>query len=73
MQRLRRGTIQPLRIIDQADQWALLGHLGQQAQHGQADQKAIRHVAGGQAERAPERVALRTGNRSRRSSIGAHN
>jgi len=41
-QRLRRGTIQPLRIIDQANQRAVLGHLGQQAQDGQADQKGVR-------------------------------
>ena len=59
-QRLRRGTIQPLRIIDQADQRAFLGHLGQQAQDGQADEKAIGRVPGGQAERGAQRIALRT-------------
>ena len=36
---LGRGVIQPLRVIDQADQGVLLGHLRQQAQHGQPDQE----------------------------------
>ncbi len=40
-QRLRRGPVEPLRVVDQADQRPLLGRLGEQAQHGQADQEAI--------------------------------
>ena len=35
-QRLRRGPVQPLLVVDHADQRPFPGHLGQQAQHGQA-------------------------------------
>jgi len=41
-QRLRRGPVQPLRIIDQARQRPARGHLRQQAQHRQADQEPVR-------------------------------
>ena len=36
-----------------------LGHLGEQAEHGQPDQEPVRRRARGQAERDPQRVALR--------------
>jgi hypothetical protein len=38
----------------------LLGHVGQQAQHGQPDQEAIRRRPGAKAERGLQRLALRT-------------
>jgi hypothetical protein len=38
----------------------LLGHLGQQAQGGQADQEAIRRRPRTHAERGPQRLALRS-------------
>ena len=60
-ERLRRGPIQPLRIVHDADERALPGHLRQQAQDGQADREAIRSVPAPQAERGPERVVLRLG------------
>ena len=50
-ERLRRGPIQPLRVVDHAQQRPLLGHLRQQAQRGQPDEEAIRRVPGAQAER----------------------
>ena len=59
-ERQRRGPIQPLRVVDDAQQRTLLGHFGHQAEHGEADQEAIRRRPRGQAEDDPERVALRT-------------
>ena len=41
-QRQRRGVIQPLRVIDDAQQRTLLGHLREQAQHRQPDEEPIR-------------------------------
>ena len=58
-QRLRGRVIQPLLVIDQADQRLFPGHLRQQAQHRQPDQEPVRRRPGGQAERDPQRVALR--------------
>ena len=57
---LRRGAIEPLLVIHQADQRLLLGHLGEQAQDGQADEEAIRRRPGADAERRPQRIALRS-------------
>ena len=56
---LRRGAIEPLFIVDQADQRLLLGHLGEQAQDGQGNEKAIRRRSGTGAESRPQRIALR--------------
>ena len=56
---LRRGAIEPLLVIHQADQRLLLGHVGEQAQDGQADEEAIRRRPGTEAERGPQRIALR--------------
>jgi hypothetical protein len=50
-ERLRGGVIEPLLVIDQADQRLLLGCVGQQAQHGQADQEPVRSGPGAKAER----------------------
>jgi hypothetical protein len=36
------GTVQPLGVVDDAHQRALLGRRREQAQHGQADEKAVR-------------------------------
>ena len=56
---LRRGAVEPLLVIDDAHQRPVPGHLGQQAQGGQADQEPVRRQAGAEAERGPQRVALR--------------
>jgi hypothetical protein len=56
---LSGDSIKPLRIIDNADERLFLGHLCQQAEHRQPDQKPIRHLPPTQAERPAERIALR--------------
>ena len=59
--RLRRGPVEPLCIIDQADERPLLGRLGQQSERRQTDQEAVRRLPGAQAECRAQRVALRPG------------
>jgi hypothetical protein len=59
-QDLRGGAIEPLLVIHQADQRALPGHLRQQAQHRQPDEKGVRRWPGTEAERSPQRIAQRT-------------
>lgn len=39
---LRRGAVEPLLVVDQADQRPLLRDLGQQPEHGQTDQEPVR-------------------------------
>ena len=58
-QRLRRSLIEPLLVVDHADQRTFPGRPGQQAQHGQPDQESVRRRARGDAERGPQRVPLR--------------
>ena len=58
-ERLHGHPIEPLRVVDDADERLLLGGVGQQAQDGQADQEAIRRGTGAHAERRVQRVALR--------------
>ena len=58
-ERLRRGLIKPLRVINHTHKRPLLGHLREQAQHRQPHQKPIRRVPRPQPERYPERVLLR--------------
>ena len=55
---LRRGAVEPLLVVDHAEQRLLLGHLGQQAQHGQPDEEAIRRAA-----RRPRPNAVRSASR----------
>jgi hypothetical protein len=57
-QRLRRRRVEPPRVVDDADQWPLLGHVGQEAQEGEADEKPIRGVAISEAEHCAESIAL---------------
>ena len=56
---LRRGLIEPLRVIDQAHQRQLLSRLGQQPEHRQTDQQAIRRLPPTQAKDRAQRIALR--------------
>jgi hypothetical protein len=56
---LRRGAVEPLLVIDDAHQRPVPGHLGQQAQGRQPDQEPVRRRPGTEAERGPQRVALR--------------
>ena len=64
-QRLRRGPVEPLLVVDHADQRLLPGHLRQQAQHGQPDQEPVRRRAGGRRRtRSAARRAAAPGSRS---------
>ncbi len=58
-QRLRRHAVQPLGIVDQADDRALVRRLREQPEDGEPDEEAIRRAAGAEAERPRERVPLR--------------
>ncbi len=58
-ERLCRGVVEPLLVIHQADQRLFFRYLGQQAQHGQPHQEAIRRWAAAHPERGPQRVMLR--------------
>jgi hypothetical protein len=58
-ERLDGHLVEPLRVVDDADERLLLAGVGQQAQNGQADQEAIRRGTGAHAERRVQRVALR--------------
>jgi hypothetical protein len=60
-QDLRRGVVEPLRVIDDADQRLLLGDLGEQRQRGQPHQEPVGRGAGAAAEHRRECVALRSG------------
>ena len=60
-ERLRRGAIKPLRIINHTHQRLLLARVRQQAQHRQPNQKPIRRLPRPQPERHAERIQLRGG------------
>ena len=60
-QDLRRGAVEPLRVIDETGQRLLLGDLGEQRQRGQPHQEPVGRGAGAAAEHRRERVALRSG------------
>ena len=60
-QRLRRGPIQPLRVVDHTHQRPLGRRIGQQTQHSQTDQEPIRFGPGGQPERGAQCLPLRVG------------
>ena len=67
----RRGLIQPLRVIDDTQHRPLLGHLRQQAEHGQGDEEPVRGGAGAQAEHDLQRLALRAGQRAQAGRAAA--
>ena len=58
---LRRSTIQPLRIINDTDQWLLLGRLGHEAEDRQSDQEPVRGRPTTEPERDAKRIALGLG------------
>ena len=60
-QRLRRGGVEPLRVVHDADERSLGRDGREQTQHRQADDEAIRRVPVVQTERGAKRRALRTG------------
>jgi hypothetical protein len=55
---LGRGPVEPLGVVDQADERPVAGGLGQQPQQGQADVEPVRRLPGGEAERGAERIPL---------------
>ena len=57
--------IEPLRIVDEADQRLLRGHLGHHAEHGQTDPEAIRGRSDAPTERRPRASRCGGGSRSR--------
>jgi hypothetical protein len=57
---LRRHPVEPVRVVDDAQQRPLLGGVRQQAQNRQPDQEAIRRRARGEPEGRAQRLALRT-------------
>jgi hypothetical protein len=59
-ERQRRGMIQPLRVVNDAEQSTLLSHLRHQAQHSQADEKPIRGGARAEPEHDFHGLALRS-------------
>ena len=59
---LSRGGVEPLRVVDEAEQRPFLGDVGQQAQRGQRDQEAG-GVAGLEAEGHSQGDLLRLGQR----------
>ena len=58
-QSLQRSPIEPLRIVEEADQRLSLSDLGQQAEGGQTDHETIRDIAFRQPERHAQRITLR--------------
>ena len=72
-ERQRRRLVQPLRVVDHAEQRALLGRLREQAERRQTDQEAVRRFARHSA-RTPRagHLCCGPGRRSSRSRRGAH-
>ncbi|HET7136559.1 MAG TPA: hypothetical protein VFJ25_11615, partial [Casimicrobiaceae bacterium] len=60
-ERLGRHAVEPVRIVDDAEDRLIFRAFGEQAEHGEADEKTIRRLTGVQTERSAERVALRRG------------
>ena len=58
-ERLHRHLVEPLRVVDDAEQRLVVGGGGHQAQHGQPDQETVRGLPGAAAERDVQRLALR--------------
>jgi hypothetical protein len=57
-QDLARWFIEPLGIVDKANQRAFRGHLGKQAKYGKAHKKPIRSVPVREPEHDPQRLLL---------------
>ncbi len=58
---LGRRPIEPLGVVDEADEGSIVRHLGQQPQEGQTDEEAIGRRTCPEAERRVEGIALGTG------------
>ena len=62
---LRRRLVEPLRVVDDADQRLLLGDLGEQRQRGEADQEPVRRRAGARPNTVASASRCGAGSRSR--------
>jgi len=58
-EQLVRRLVEPLGVVDDAEQRALLGDAAQEAEHRQSDEESVGRLARRQAERDGERVPLR--------------
>jgi hypothetical protein len=56
---LSRGPVEPLCVIDDAQEWLVLRALGQEAERRQRNEKKVGGGAYPEAERSSERTALR--------------
>ena len=48
-----------MRVINETEQWLLLGHGGQEAEHGEGDEEPVRSTSGRPAQRDAQRIPLR--------------
>ena len=58
---LRGGLVEPLQVVDDAQQRLRLGHLRQERERGEPDEEAVRCRAGRETERDLQRLLLRCG------------
>ena len=58
-ERSSRGVVEPLGVVDDAQQGLLLSSTGQEAENCEPDEERARRVPGAEPERDAERVALR--------------
>jgi hypothetical protein len=55
---LRGGIVEPMGVVDDAHERIVLRDVGEQPEHGHADEEPVRGIAGVQAERRGERTRL---------------
>ncbi len=60
-QDLGRGLVEPLRVVDDADERLLVGDQGEQCQRPESHQEPVGRRPGAQSEHRRQRVALRDG------------
>jgi hypothetical protein len=60
-ERCARCVIEPLRVVDDAQERALVGLFGEEAENGESNHERARWAARAQAERHGQRVTLRVG------------
>lgn len=58
-QHLRRRVVEPLLVVDKADERLVLSDVGQQAQHRQPDQEPVGRLSAAHPERRAQRFPLR--------------
>ncbi len=71
-ERERRRLVEPLSVIDDAQQRPLLSGLGQEAERGQPDQEPVGPAPSLNPKTTRSASRCGGGSRSRRSSSGAH-